>query len=93
MTSSTSIIFANRDAYFDRFLDFYLTINDDDMRLVVYREVSGVYELEWAGNIVADLIEWDNVSKPRPYTFKAIDGIDRIRDVFYEGDINIIKLI
>ncbi len=92
MTSSTTIIFANRDAYFDRFLDFYLTINDDDMRLVVYREVSSVYELEWAGNIVADLIEWDNVSKPRPYTFKAIDGIDRIRDVFYEGDINSLNL-
>tara|TARA_R110002153_G_scaffold12446_2_gene46412 strand:+ start:160 stop:2814 length:2655 start_codon:yes stop_codon:yes gene_type:complete len=92
MTSSTSIIFANRDAYFDRFLDFYLTINDDDMRLVVYREVSGAYELEWAGNIVADLIEWDNVSKPRPYTFKAIDGIDRIRDVFYDGDITSLNL-
>ena len=92
MTSSTTIIFANRDAYFDRFLDFYLTINDDDMRLVVYREVSSVYELEWVGNIVADLIEWDNMDKPTPYTFKAIDGIDRIRDVFYEGDITSLNL-
>lgn len=50
-----------------------------------------VYQLEWAGNLVIDLIEWDNESSPRAYTFKAIDGIDRLKDVPYNGDVTDLK--
>jgi hypothetical protein len=46
-----------------------------------------VYQLEWAGNLVMDLIEWDNESSPRQYVFRVIDGIDRLKDVEYNGDV------
>ena len=94
MTSSTDLIYANVEedrtgvdtAFFDRFIDLYLQSDDDELRVTIERDVSG-YRLEWAGNLVMDLIEWDNESSPRQYVFRAIDGIDRIKDIPYDGDL------
>ena len=93
MTSSTDVVYANVQedrtkvdtAFFDRFIDLYLQSDDDELRITIERNVGG-YRLEWAGNLVMDLIEWDNESSPRQYVFRAIDGIDRIKDVPYNGD-------
>lgn len=94
MTSSTDVVYANVQedrtgvdtTFFDRFIDLYLQSDDDELRITIERNVSG-YKLEWAGNLVMDLIEWDNESSPRQYVFRAIDGIDRIKDVPYAGDL------
>ena len=94
MTSHIDITYANvregrtevDTAFFDRFIEMYLQSNDDELRLTVERNDSG-YKLEWAGNIVMDLIEWGNDNSPRPYTFRAIDGINRLKDVPYNGDV------
>ena len=94
MTSHIDITYANvregrtevDTAFFDRFIEMYLQSNDDELRLTVERNDSG-YKLEWAGNIVMDLIEWGNDNSPRPYTFRAIDGINRLKNVPYDGDI------
>ena len=94
MTSHIDITYANvRESrtevdtvFFDRFIELYLQSNDDELRLTLERNDSG-YELEWAGNIVMDLIEWGNDNNPRPYTFRAIDGINRLKDVPYNGDV------
>jgi hypothetical protein len=80
--SSTTITYSNNDDYFDWFLNLYLQASDLDLKLVIYKDNSG-WELEWVGNIVIDLLEWDNISKPRPITFKAIDGLDMLKDVPY----------
>jgi hypothetical protein len=80
--SSTTITYSNNDDYFDWFLNLYLEASDLDLKLVIYKDNSG-WELEWVGNIVIDLLEWDNISKPRPITFKAIDGLDMLKDVPY----------
>lgn len=98
MTSSAEIVYANvqedtsgvQTAFFDRFVDFYLQSDDDTMRMTIEREDAG-FKLEWAGNLVVDLIEWDNESSPRAYTFKAIDGIDRLKDVEYPADVTDLK--
>jgi hypothetical protein len=85
MTSYSDITYSNpKDyAYFDRFFDKYRESDDSDMTVAIYLEDA----LHWAGNVIVDLIEWDNTSKPRPYTIRAIDGIDRLKDVFYDGDL------
>tara|TARA_R110000787_G_scaffold2575_1_gene10130 strand:- start:75 stop:2648 length:2574 start_codon:yes stop_codon:yes gene_type:complete len=100
MPSETTINYANVEesrssidtAFFDRFLESYLQSDDDELKVAVY-SVDGTATLEWAGNLVVDLIEWSNESSPREYTFKAIDGINRLKDVFYEGDINSLSLL
>ena len=94
MTSHIDITYANvkqgrtevDTAFFDRFIELYLQSDDDELRLTLERNDSG-YKLEWAGNIVMDLIEWGNDNSPRPYTFRAIDGINRLKNVPYDGDV------
>ena len=85
MTSYSDITYSNPSeyAYFDRFFDSYIESDDSVMSVAIYLEDA----LHWAGNVIVDLIEWDNTSKPRPYTIRAIDGIDRLKDVFYDGDL------
>ena len=85
MTSYSDITYSNPSeyAYFDRFFDKYRESDDSDMTVAIYLEDA----LHWAGNVIVDLIEWENISKPRPYTIRAIDGIDRLKDVFYDGDL------
>ena len=102
MPSSTTLDYANviedsnddppKTAFFDRFLDDYIEANDDELRVVIYKYVSSAYVLQWAGNLVADLIEWEDASSPRQYTFKAIDGIQRLKDVEYAGDLASLSL-
>lgn len=81
--SNTVITYANEDAWFDRFMDLYIESNDDELKLIIYKDNTG-WELEWVGNIVIDLLEWDNASKPIPITIKAIDGLDRLKDIRYD---------
>ena len=83
-SSSTSVTYMNKENSFDRFMDMFLGCNDNELKLVIYKENSSDWELEWVGNIVSDLWEWDNTPKPRPLTIKAIDGIDRLKDIIYE---------
>ena len=85
MTSYSDITYSNPSdyAYFDRFFDSYIESDDSVMSVAIYLEDA----LHWAGNVIVDLIEWENISKPRPYTIRAIDGIDRLKDVFYDGDL------
>ena len=100
MPSETTISYANVEenrssvdtAFFDRFLESYLQSDDDELKVAVY-SVDGTATLEWAGNLVVDLIEWSNESSPREYTFKAIDGINRLKDIFYEGDLNSLSVL
>lgn len=80
--SSSTITYANNNAYFDRFIDLYIEANDNELKLIIYIDNSG-WELEWVGNIVIDLVEWDNISKPTPFTIKAIDGLDKLKDIRY----------
>ena len=95
MTSSVDVTYGNVQedrtgvdtAFFDRFIDLYLQSNDDELRLTIEKNESG-YKLEWAGNLVMDLIQWSNESSPREYVFRVIDGIDRIKDVEYVGDVD-----
>ena len=99
MPSETTINYANVEenrssidtAFFDRFLESYLQSDDDELKVAVYL-VDGTATLEWAGNLLVDLIEWNNESSPREYTFKAIDGINRLKNIFYEGDLNSLSL-
>jgi hypothetical protein len=94
MTSSVDVTYGNVEedrtgvdtAFFDRFIDLYLQSNDDELRLTIEKNESG-YKLEWAGNLVMDLIEWSNENSPREYVFRVIDGIDRLKDVEYVGDV------
>ena len=94
MTSSVDVTYGNVQedrtgvdtAFFDRFIDLYLQSNDDELRLTIEKNESG-YKLEWAGNLVMDLIQWSNETSPREYVFRVIDGIDRIKDVEYVGDV------
>lgn len=100
MPSETTISYANVEenrssvdtAFFDRFLESYLQSDDDELKVAVY-SVDGTATLEWAGNLVVDLIEWSNESSPREYTFKAIDGINKLKDIFYEGDLNSLSVL
>jgi hypothetical protein len=100
MPSETTINYANvqedrtsvNTAFFDRFVESYLQSDDDELKVAVYL-VDGTATLEWAGNLVVDLIEWSNESSPREYTFRAIDGINRLKNVFYEGDLNSLAVV
>lgn len=79
-SSYTTIRYYNRDNYFDRFLDQYMDSDDDNLKLTIHIGD----DLEWVGNIVIDLIQWENHPKPRVYTFKATDGIDRLKGITYD---------
>lgn len=81
--SNTVITYANKNAWFDRFMDLYLESNDNNLKLIIYKDNTG-WELEWVGNIVIDLLEWDNAPKPIPITIKAIDGLDKLKDIPYD---------
>lgn len=82
--SSTLLTYANPkdSAFFDRFFELFLIVDDDELKVQIFKDNTG-FELEWVGNLVHDLMEYDNVSKPRPYTFKVIDGIDMLKDIPY----------
>ena len=82
--SSTTITYSNPSdyAYFDRFIERYIESNDNELKLVIYRDNSG-WELEWVGNVVIDLVEWANMPKPFPFTIKAIDGLNKLKDIRY----------
>lgn len=96
LTSETTITFANVEedrtsvdtAFFDRFFENYLIASDNDLKVVIHRDGGTGYELEWVGSLVRDLIEWNDESSPRAYTFKAIDGIDKLKNVDYTGDLS-----
>ena len=81
-SSSTSVTFSNDDRYFDRFFEQYQITQDNKLKLLVYRYTTD-WELDWAGIIVMDLVQWSNIDKPRPYTFKAIDGLDALKKYEY----------
>lgn len=83
--SHTNIEYYNNDVFFDRFIDLFLNSNDDEFKLVIYRRNAGDtdWDLEWVGNMVVDGLEWDNMDKPRPFSFRAIDGINMLKDVNY----------
>ena len=81
--SNTVITYANNDTWFDWFFETYLGTNDKELKLIIYKDNASTWELEWAGNVVPDLWEWDNMPKPRPFTIKAIDGLDMLKDVPY----------
>ena len=95
MTSETIINYANVQenrtavdtAFFDRFFENYLIASDNDLKVVIHRDGGSGYELEWVGSLVRDLIEWNDESSPREYTFKAIDGIDKLKNIDYPGDL------
>jgi len=95
MTSETTINYANVQenrtavdtAFFDRFFENYLIASDNDLKVVIHRDGGSGYELEWVGSLVRDLIEWNDESSPREYTFKAIDGIDKLKNIDYPGDL------
>jgi len=80
--SSTTITYANNDVWFDRFFEQYKITQDNKLKFLIYKEDGGLWDLDWAGIIVMDLVEWANDSKPIPYTFKAIDGLAALK--FYE---------
>ena len=80
--SSTTIVYANNNAWFDNFMELYQQADDDDLKLVIYKDNSG-WELDWVGNIVIDLVEWENSPKPIPFTFRAVDGFNLLKDVPY----------
>jgi hypothetical protein len=80
--SSTTITYANNDVWFDRFFEQYKITQDNKLKFLIYKEVGELWDLDWAGIIVMDLVEWANDSKPIPYTFKAIDGLAALK--FYE---------
>ena len=80
--SSSTITYANNDVWFDRFFEQYKITQDNKLKFLIYKEVGGLWDLDWAGIIVMDLVEWANDSKPIPYTFKAIDGLAALK--FYE---------
>jgi len=84
--SHTVITFNNNDEFFERFIDLFLNGNDDEFKLIIYRrnDADTDWDLEWAGNMVVDGLEWDNMDKPRPNSFRAIDGINMLKDVNYE---------
>lgn len=77
--SSTTITYSNNDVWFDRFMESYIESDDNELKIIIYKND----ELEWVGNIVIDLVEWDNTSKPIPFTIKAIDGINKLKDIPY----------
>jgi len=81
-SSSTSVTYANNDRYFDRFFEQYQITQDNKLKLLVYRYTTD-WKLDWAGIIVMDLVQWSNIDKPRPYTFKAIDGLDALKKYEY----------
>ena len=84
-SSNTSVTYSNNDRYFDRFFEQYQITQDNKLKLLVYRYTTS-WELDWAGIIVMDLVQWSNTSKPRPYTFKAIDGLDALKKYEYTQD-------
>jgi len=81
-SSNTSITYGNNNVWFDRFFEQYQITQDNKLKLVVYRYESD-WVLEWAGIIVMDLVQWANQTKPTPYTFKAIDGLDALKKYEY----------
>jgi len=83
-SSYTTVTYSNNDAWFDRFIEQYFQADDETLYLEVRFGSGGSTALEWVGNIVVDLIQWENASKPRGYTFKATDGIDRLKGVTYD---------
>jgi len=80
--SSSTITYANNDVWFDRFFEQYKITQDNKLKFLIYKQDGELWDLDWAGIIVMDLVEWANDSKPIPYTFKAIDGLAALK--FYE---------
>jgi len=84
--SHSLLTYYNDDEWFERFYqDLFLNSNDDEWKMVIYRrnDADTDWNLEWVGNMTLDLTEWDNMDKPRPYTFKAYDGINMLKTVHY----------
>ncbi len=81
--SNTLVTYANNDSPFDWFFETYLGTTDKELKLIIYKDNASTWKLEWVGNVVPDLWEWDNMPKPRPFTIKAIDGLDMLKDIPY----------
>jgi hypothetical protein len=64
-SSYTTVSYANNDVWFDRFIDQYFQADDETLYLEVRFGSGSPTALEWVGNIVVDLIQWENISNPR----------------------------
>lgn len=97
-TSYTDIVYLDRDEdssvdatdneWWHRFVENWNTETDTDSKLIIYKWDGANWDIEWAGVVVPDLLEWDNFPSPRPYTFRVNDGIETLKDVRYDKDIN-----
>lgn len=82
-SSNTMVDFMNDGSEVDYFMNLMLESDDDEFKLIIYKDVSSTWELEWVGNIVPDLFEWHDSPKPYQLTINAIDGLDRLKNIPY----------
>ena len=97
-SSYTDLVYLNRDEdssvdwqdneWFERFVEDWNLGNDRESKLIIYKWDGGVWDLQWAGRVVPDLLEWENYPSPRSYTFRVNDGFETLKDVPYDGDLN-----
>lgn len=82
--SNTTISYMNEGVEVDYLMNLMLEADDDEFKLIIYKDVSSSWELEWVGNIVPDLFEWQDSPKPYPITLRAIDGLNRLKNLRYD---------
>lgn len=78
--SEATIDCYNEDAAFDSFLTELSTAYETQFKMVIYKDST----LFWAGVVVNDVTEYENMSKPRLFQIRAIDGLARLKDVEFD---------
>jgi hypothetical protein len=84
LKASTAVLMAyHRDDYdteFDAFVTSLISSDENEYKMLVYKYVSGAFALDWAGNIIVDSCNYENVSNPRIFRITAVDGIGRLKN-------------
>jgi len=81
-TSSAKLtLFFDGSGSWTVFRDALIAAQEDQFRMVVYRDTGSGFVLYWAGVVVTDMIEWDNDTTPTPFMISAVDGLARLKDI------------
>lgn len=54
---------------------------ENEFKLIIYKYISSAWQLNWAGVIMTDLVEYENKSVPRDFEIIAKDGLNRAANI------------
>ena len=87
-SSAKVVMYDEGEAFWDTLRNNFVTANDQEFKMVVYRDTGSGYSLYWVGDLMPSMIEEENQSGAKMVTLEAVDGLRRLKDIYFESAVN-----